>query len=160
MKCLNDIEIMDFISGKLEPERRNEVQEHISSCTQCSERVQESSMLWDTLGQWDIDITDHNIADKVIASAQESVQIRKHPKLLNKRDFLIDVLKIAASIIIAIGIGQKLGKISAGEKPSELIPYQGKPEYIAALGLDWAGDFTWLVMEEDSPSQEMSNEQK
>ena len=154
MKCLNDIEIMEFISDKLDAERKAQVQEHISACTKCSERVQESSMLWDTLGKWEVDTTSHNIADKVIASAEESVQIRKHPRLFNKHDFLVDVLRIAASVIIAIGIGTKLGKISTGQKPSEIASAKKQPEYIAALGLDWAGDFTWLVMEDDSSDQE------
>ncbi|MBN1973053.1 MAG: hypothetical protein JW787_05405 [Sedimentisphaerales bacterium] len=153
MKCLNDIEIMEFISDKLDAERKVHVQEHLVACKQCSERVQESSMLWDTLGKWDVNTTAHNIADRVLASAQESLQVRKHPKLFIKRDFLIDVLKIAASIIIAIGIGTKLGKISTGQKPSEVVNAQKRPKYIAALGLDWAGDFTWLVMEEDSSNQ-------
>ncbi|MBN2591501.1 MAG: zf-HC2 domain-containing protein [Sedimentisphaerales bacterium] len=154
MKCLNDIEIMEFISDKLDAERKAEVQEHLASCSECSQRVQESSTLWDTLGQWEVDIASHNIADKVIAKIEKSESTRKHPKFFARHEFLMDALKIAASIIIAIGIGQKLGKISAGEKPPAIASNQESPEYIAALGLDWAGDFTWLVMEEDSSSQE------
>ncbi len=152
MKCLNDIEIMEFISDKLDTERKAEFQEHLATCSKCSQRVHESSMLWDTLGQWDVDTTPHNIdiADKVIASVEKLESVRKQPKLFAKREFFMDALKIAASVIIAIGIGQKLGKISAGEKSPTIVSSTQKPEYIAALGLDWAGDFTWLVMEEDS----------
>ena len=157
MKCLNDIEIMEFISGKLDAERKAQVQKHLTSCSECSQRVQESSTLWDTLGQWEVDAASHDIADKVIAKIEETESTRKHPKLFAKHELLMDALKIAASIIIAIGIGQKLGKMSTGEKPTTVVSSQKSPEYIAALGLDWAGDFTWLVMEEDSSSQE--NEQ-
>ena len=157
MKCLNDIEIMEFISDKLDAERKAQVQEHLANCLECSQRVQESSMLWDTLGQWEVDTTSHNIADKIIAKIENSDSTRKYPKLFARHEFLMDALKIAASIIIVIGLGQKLGKISAGEKPTAIASNQEKPEYIAALGLDWAGDFTWLVMEDDSSNQE--NEQ-
>jgi predicted anti-sigma-YlaC factor YlaD len=153
MKCINDIELMEFISDKLDAERKVEVQKHLAICAKCSERVQEAARLWDTLGRWKVDTSAHNIADRVIESVGKSVSVRKHPRLLIKRDFLIDALRIAASIIIAIGIGQKLGKISAGQKPSALYS-QNRPEYIAALGLDLAGDFTWLIMEEDSSNQE------
>ena len=154
MKCLNDIEIMEFISDKLDAEHKAEVQEHLAGCTDCSRRAKETSTLWDTLGHWEIDTSSHNIADKVIASIEKSESTQKHTKFFAKHEFLMDALKIAASVIIAIGIGQKLGKISAGEKPPAVVSSQKSPEYIATLSLDWAGDFTWLVMEEDSSIQE------
>jgi len=154
MKCLNDIEIMEFISDKLDSARKAKVQEHLAACTDCSRRIQESSLLWDTLGQWKVDTTSHDISDAIVTKIEKSESTRKHPKFFAKREFVMDVLKIAASIIIVIGIGQKLGKISAGEKPSAVVSSKEKPEYIAALSLDWADDFTWLVMEEESSNQE------
>ncbi len=155
MKCVNDIEMMEYISGRLTPDKREQVKKHLAECSKCSELFQESSRLWETLGKWNVDTSSHNIADRVMASVRKSVSIEKKTKIhIIKRGFWIDALRIAALIVIAVGVGQKLGKISAGQNTITDISSQTEPKYIAALGLDLSGDFTWLLTEDNSSEQE------
>ncbi len=155
MKCINDIELMEFIADKLAPAQKEQVQKHLASCEKCTKRFQDASRLWKTLGYWKVDTTEHNIADRVAASVRKSVSNEKQLKspYIIKRVFWADVLRIAASIIIAISAGQILGKIATKHKALSVIS-QTEPKYIAALGLEWSSDFTWLIMEDDSFKQE------
>ena len=118
MKCVNDIELMEYVANKMAPGKQEQVKKHLSECAKCSERFQESARLWETLGRWNVDTTSHNIADKVMESIKKAESARKEPKHLHivKRRFWVEALRIAALVVIAIGLGQKLGNISAGQK--------------------------------------------
>ena len=156
MKCMNDIQLMEFIADKLAPAQKEQVQKHLASCEKCTKRFQDTSRFWETLGHWKVDTTEHNIADRVATSVKKAVSDEKQLKspYIIKRVFWADVLRIAASIIIAISAGQILGKIATKNKASSVVSSQTEPKYIAALGLEWSSDFTWLIMEDDSFRQE------
>ena len=156
MKCISDIELMEFIADKLTPAQKEQVQKHLASCDKCTKRFQDASRLWNTLGRWKVDTTAHNIADRVVASIEKSVSDDKQSKkpYIVKRVFWVDVLRIAASIIIAISAGQILGKIGTKRKTPSVVTSQTEPKYIAALGLEWSSDFAWLIMEDDSFRQD------
>jgi hypothetical protein len=156
MKCVNDIELMELISGKLAEVRKKEINEHLSGCIKCSERYLEAARLWETLGQWKIDTIPHKITDRVLAAAEKPLTIQKRSKFhfLEEKGLWKDALRIAALIIIAIAIGQKLGKIGMKPQTPAAVSSQTEPKYIAALGLEWSGDFTWLNIDEDSTEPE------
>ncbi|MEJ2650052.1 MAG: hypothetical protein P8016_16780, partial [Sedimentisphaerales bacterium] len=125
-----------------------------------SERLREVSILWETLGRWNVDTTAHNIADKVIASAKKPVFVPKESKnrVTGNSVFWLNTLRVAASIAIAAGVGQALGRFTTSGKTHEPVQSQVEPRYITALGMDWSSDFTKLVMEDDSSGQENNNE--
>ncbi len=155
MEHINDIELMDFIAGRLTASRSEEIEKHIAKCSGCSERRQEAEKLWNTLGKWDVDTTSHDIAGRVLASAKNSkLNYRQdgQPNII-KGNFWVDVLRIAASVIIAVGVGQKLGKLSTVQKTPQAVPLQTGPKYIAALGLEWSSELTWLIMDEQPSEQ-------
>ena len=157
MEHLNDSELMEFISGGLATTRSEEVKKHIAECPECSERYREAAKVWDTLGRWDIDTAGHNIADKILALVKESQIGREKDQQSHivKGDFWKDVLRIAALIVIAIGIGQKIGRIGTDQNEVPATTLQNRPLYIAALGLEWSSELTWLIMEDDSSKQEI-----
>jgi len=92
---------------------------------------------------------EHGVADRVVALAKEA----EHNRPLAARDrivrFMPQVLRVAASIIIAIGLGHKLGEYSVEGRKPQTASSSEKPEYLAALGLEWSSELAWLVLEDD-----------
>ncbi len=156
MKHVNDIELTEYVAGKLTASRSEEVREHMAACEECSDRWRKAVELWNALGQWSVDTADHDVAERITAIAEEEERGRKQHKNTRKLriGFLPVVLRVAASIIIAIGVGHKLGKYSVtGNAPRDPAS-QNSPEYLAALSLEWSSDLAWLILEDDSSSIE------
>lgn len=151
MKHIDDIELIEYVAGNLTGPRAAEVREHIAECSQCSQRVLETDRLWDTLGDWSVQTTDRDVADKVVSLAREEQSgIRQDAgKPFVRMRLPLQILRVAASIIIAVGLGHKLGEYSATGRKPQIASSQQKPEYLAALGLEWSSGLAWLVLEED-----------
>lgn len=170
MKHIADIELTEYVAGNLPAARAQEVREHMAACPECSQRGLEADRLWNTLGDWSVETAGHDVADRVVALAREARdegrgardvrrQTRdegrgtRHERRWTKHPssgvhHLWFVLRVAASIIIAVGVGHKLGEYSVtGEKP-QVAASQDKPDYLAALGLEWSSGLAWLVLEE------------
>ena len=159
MKHVNDIELIEYVAGKLTVSRSKEVREHISSCRECSDRWREAVELWDTLGQWSVDTADHDVAGRITALADQAERKQRQSEKTHVLPvgFLPAVLRIAASIIIAVGVGHKLGNYSVtGNVPADPAS-QNSPEYLAALSLEWSSELAWFILEDDSPN--MGDEQ-
>jgi anti-sigma factor RsiW len=151
MKHLDDIELIEYAAGNLTEPRAAEVREHIAACRQCSQRVQETDKLWETLGHWDVETAGHDVAGRISAMADETrlrIMPQRSTHAVRKR-FLLQALRVAASIIIAIGLGNKLGRYSITGRKPQTASSQQKPEYLAALGLEWSSGLAWLVLEEE-----------
>ncbi len=151
MEHLDDIELIEYAAGNLTEPRAAEVREHIAACRQCSRRVQETGKLWDTLGHWEVEAARHDVAGRITALAAETpAQVTQKPAThVPSRRFLLQALRVAASIIIAVGLGNKLGRYSITGRQPQTTSSQDKPEYLAALGLEWSSGLAWLVLEED-----------
>ncbi len=157
MKHLSEIEFIEYVAGNLAEARNAEIREHIAACAHCSQRVEQMQKLSDTLGAWEIETAGHGVADQVPALAQEAKDSETAAVREHIVRFMPQLLRLAASIIIAIGLGHKLGEYSVEGGESQ-IPYSAeKPEYLAALGLEWSSGLTRLVLEE--PPAETEGEQ-
>jgi hypothetical protein len=154
MEHINDIEFMEFISGRLTSIRNDEVKKHIAACKKCLDHQQELMQLWNKLGQWDVSAAGHDISSRVIADVKKTQYRQKLQPHIVKSDFWVDILRVAALIVIAVGIGQKLGTISTGQKEVPSVLSQVEPKYIASFGLEWSSELTWLMMEDETSSQE------
>jgi anti-sigma factor RsiW len=154
MKHVNDIELIEYVAGKLTASRNEEVREHMAACKDCSDRWRKAVEVWNTLGQWSVDTTGHDVADGITAIAEEEERGRKQYR--KARDiqigFLPAVLRVAASIIIAVGVGHKLGKYSVTGSTQKIAASENRPEYLAALSLEWSSELAWLILEDDSPN--------
>jgi anti-sigma factor RsiW len=156
MKHVNDIEFMEYVAGNLTASRDGEVREHIAICPKCSERCREAAKMWDTLGQWSVDTADHDVAGRITAMAKNNGREQRQGKKthLLRVGFLPVVLRVAASIIIAVGVGHKLGKYSVTGKMEVAAVSNDKPAYLAALGLEWSSELAWLILEDNSSNME------
>jgi len=156
MKHINDIELTEYIAGKLTASRSEEVREHMAACEECSVRWRKALELWNALGQWSVDTADHDVAGRITAIAEQAEREQKQAENTHilPVGLLPTVLRIAASIIIAVGVGHKLGKYSVtGNVPRDPAS-QNRPEYLAALSLEWSSDLAWLILEDDSSNVE------
>jgi anti-sigma factor RsiW len=155
MKHINDIELMEYVAGNLTASRHEEVREHMAICLECSERWREAAKMWNALGQWNIDTADHDVAEGITALAKEAERGQQRVIARNLQiGFLPAVVRVAASIIIAVGVGHQLGKYSVrGHTPRTMASENG-PAYLAALGLEWSSELAWLILEDDSPNVE------
>jgi len=154
MKHINEIELREYVAGKLTASRSEEVREHITACRECSDRWREAVELWDTLGQWSVDTAGHDVAERITAIAEEAEWEKGQSEKTHVLwvGLLPVVLRIAASIIIAIGVGHKLGQYSVTGNAPRATASQNRPEYLSALGLEWSSELAWFILEEDSPN--------
>lgn len=151
MKHIDDIELIEYVAGNLAEPEAAAIREHADACDECSQRLQETAKLSDTLGLWEIETAGHNVGDRVTAAAQQSPpeSVQRSATYARIERLLPGVLRVAASIIIAVGAGHKLGEYSVTGRRSQVASSQSQPEYLAALGLQWSSGLAWLVLEDD-----------
>jgi anti-sigma factor RsiW len=156
MKHVNEIELIEYVAGKLNALGNEKVREHLEACKECSVRWRKAVEAWDTLGQWSVDTADHDVAERITAIAEEEERGRKQYRTARglQIGFLPAVLRVAASIIIAVGVGHKLGKYSITGNVPKAAASQNRPEYLAALSLEWSSELAWFILEDDSPNME------
>jgi anti-sigma factor RsiW len=154
MKHINDIDLMEYVAGKLSAARNEQVQEHMAACNECSDRWRKAVELWNTLGQWDVDTTGRDLTESVTAIADQEEQVSIKQNNIHKlwKDFLPAVLRVAASIIIAVGVGHKLGKYSVTGNVPSAEALQKRPQYLAALSLQWSSELAWFILEDQAPN--------
>jgi len=152
MKHVNDIELIEYVAGNLTESRDGEVKEHLAACKECSARQREAAEMWNTLGQWSVDTAEHDVAGRITALAEKTDRDQRQRMKLHvlRVGFLPVVLRVAASIIIAVGVGNRLGKYSVTGKMEPAAVSKNRPEYLAALGLEWSSELAWLILEDDS----------
>ncbi len=152
MKHVDDIELMEYIAGNLAASRDGEVREHLAACEECSARRREAIQMWKALGQWDVDTTDHDVAGRITVLAENAGREQRQGEKTHvlRVGFLPVVLRVAASVIIAVGVGHRLGKYSVIGKTEPVAVSKNGPEYLAAFGLEWSSELAWLILEDDS----------
>jgi len=151
MKHINDNELMEYVAGRLASPEKEQVAEHIAGCPDCSQRRRQAAALWDSLGQWTVDTSGHEIAGRITALAQEHRSIRAFRRTGTPSTYAL-VLRVAASIIIAVAVGYSLGRSSVNGKMDTAATSKNRPAYLSALGLQWSSELAWLVLEDNSPS--------
>ena len=154
MEHLSDIELIEYVAGRLPATKSKQVRQHIARCKECSSRWKDTLEVWNTLGQWQIDASTHQVADRILVSAAKIERDRRQRRtaLIQLRKSVSAALRIAAAIIITISGGYLLGKYSVRRNSSEASAADGEPRYIAALGFEWSSELTWAVLEEDVPN--------
>jgi len=154
MKHVNDIELIEYVAGKLTASRKEEVREHMAACKECSGRWREAVEVWNALGQWSVDTAEHDVTQRNTALTEEAERGQKQHKIARDLQigFLSTMVRVAASIIIALGVGHKLGKYSVKGSTPKTAASENRPEYLAALSLEWSSELAWLILEDDAPN--------
>ena len=153
MEHVSDIEILEQIAGKLDAERARLVKDHISGCSECARKFEEVVRTWDVLGEWEIESAGVDVAEAIVSRAEELNRpgSKKLLYILSSKRLMSIAFRVAASIIIAVSIGAMSGVRSAQSELSINSVLTERPDYLAALGLQWSSDLNWSVLEEHGP---------
>ena len=156
MEHLSEKELIEYAAGRLSESENECVEQHIASCPECSGRSRETANTWNTLGEWKIDTTGHDIAGRVVRAAEKlkNQQEQHSHSFILRAGFWPDMVRIAASIVIAAGIGNKLGSYSVSENKPPAATVQNMPHYLSALGLEWSSELAWLIIEDEPPVEQ------
>jgi hypothetical protein len=147
MGCIGDTQLIAYISGSLTRSSGSltqsaieAVQKHISECEGCGRRVEEMARLWDVLGEWRVEAAGHEVADRIeaVSATLERPTERKWRDWIFGEGVLPASIRIAASIIIAVGVGNRLGEWSI--KKAQAV--EEVPEYFSSLRLELSSGLT------------------
>ncbi|MBN2136882.1 MAG: zf-HC2 domain-containing protein [Sedimentisphaerales bacterium] len=152
MGHISEIELIEYVAGRLDASRREEVRAHIEGCEECLGRRREIAETWDALGQWDVDTAGRDVAVRTVTLAEQGDGNSGQARLARilRAGLVPRVLRVAASIIIAVGVGHKLGRYSAAGSTEGGAALTSRPQYLSALGLDWSSELARLVLEDES----------
>ena len=151
MEHINDIELVEYVAGKLAMPRYKEVQGHISNCDECARRRQEMVRTWDTLAKWDIDTTSHRMTGSIQAMTGKVGRFEGHAYThhLPLRRFFAVIFRVAASIIIGISFGHLVGKWNISNENLRTEVSIDAPKYVRALALECSTGFVQSMLEEN-----------
>ncbi|UCD56410.1 MAG: hypothetical protein JSV16_11310 [Candidatus Hydrogenedentota bacterium] len=160
MEHINDNELLEYVSERLPDTKSQQFQRHMAECGECRKRYQNAVDVWETLGQWHVDSSGHEIADRIeaLATKNRSGQQESRTRTIPFRSSFKAALRIAATIIIAVGGGHLLGRYSVAKNTPELPVSQEGPRYVAALGFEWSSELTWMVLEEEASLGEVNQQ--
>ncbi|MBN2314449.1 MAG: hypothetical protein JXM79_11000 [Sedimentisphaerales bacterium] len=158
MEHINDIELQEFVSGNLPDAKAEQIRSHIAECDVCESRYQDAVGLWNALGQWDVDPSGHEIADRIEGFAAEKQSNRRvgRVKIVQFLQSIPTALRVAAAILLAIGGGHLLGKYGQSPSTTDVPVSQEGPRYVAALGFEWSSELTWTVLDEETAPGEVN----
>lgn len=156
MKHINEIELIEYVAENLTEPKTSEIREHLAACKECSARLREATETWNTLGEWSVETAGHDVSETItnlVEKAEQKHGLGEKTRIL-RTGFLRAALRIAASILIAIGVGHRLGKYSVTGQVKPDAASKSRPEYLAAFGLKWSSELAWLILEDESSNTE------
>lgn len=150
MDHINEIDIVEYTAGNLDNERKASIDRHLGECPVCAKQCAEMSELWDLTGNLRSTIPVGDITQKVLQQVSSGQLPDRESKVVTfRKKFLFPIMRAAAMLVIAAGIGHILGLRSA-ERYSQVSDNKpNAPVYLAALGLQWSNDLTWSVLTDD-----------
>ena len=158
MEHIKDIELQEYVSGKLPEAKVQQVREHVTGCDVCKSRYQDAIDLWNALGQWRVDPSGHEIADRIeaLAAQSESEHRTSRTRTIPFIRSIPSALRVAAAIILAIWGGHLLGEYGQPPSTPDVTISQEGPRYVAALGFEWSSELTWTVLDEETALGEVN----
>ncbi len=136
MSCPQDHLIVRLVGGELPDAEEREVRRHLATCPSCAAAFEDLRGTWDDLGAWNVDPTDIDLTDRVLAQATDEENPTHRPLLLAV--FKAGQLRVAASIAFAAGLGVATGVLAPRDRAPQGSPSSSVPttvELIEALGL-------------------------
>ena len=130
MKHISEIELLEYAAGNLAASDADRVARHIAECADCASRHEQARSTWEILGNWPVDPSAHGIADHLVnMAAADSVRPARTTAILSFRPRLLGLLRIAAAILVAIGAGHIVGRLTLpANQPTAIISTE-KPRY-------------------------------
>ena len=145
MEHVKDIELIEWVANRLDGRQAETLRRHLDGCPTCRSRLADLQSTWDVLGAWDV-----STGAQRRAAESPSVLLRASPAAF-RRAFRFPgmgvVLRIAASLIVAVLVGYTGGRRSVSAETKNESP--GAPQYVSALGLEVGESFSSLVLQDE-----------
>jgi len=106
MDHLRDIELIEWAAGWVSVEERAEAEAHLATCLDCQGRLDAVRQTWRTLGQWQL-AAGRDLAAGILEAAGRQTQLLPVPTWRRVASL---VLRAAAAIVLAAGIGHAAGR--------------------------------------------------
>jgi hypothetical protein len=121
-------------------------QAHLAECASCQQRLQELQIPWDALADWTVDIPETDLTERILQQAQSPRTVRRWPSHA--------WLRIAASILIGVGLGTFLSRSSSSAIQDDQV---AQALYLDVLSLNSSTGWTsplLIVSEEPAADDE------
>ncbi|MCK4660577.1 MAG: zf-HC2 domain-containing protein [Phycisphaerae bacterium] len=136
MTCPRNSMILRLLSGELEPDGQREFREHLETCPVCRSAYEGLQASWDVLGGWRVDLSAIDLTERVLADAD--VQDRRLGQPIRLAAYWTVPLRVAASILLAVGLGVGAGNLVPTIKPETVSEPQAAFEGVDEA-LEWVG---------------------
>jgi anti-sigma factor RsiW len=137
MTCPRTNSIVRLASGELSPWEERDLREHLETCQTCAAAYSEMCQTWKTLGEWQMDVSDIDLADRVLADSFRVERYSSRSVWLARRWAV--PLRAAASIVVAVGLGVVAGRLVPVDEsaaiPESPAPLEGLTEALEMIGL-------------------------
>ncbi|KPK72936.1 MAG: hypothetical protein AMJ79_15450 [Phycisphaerae bacterium SM23_30] len=105
MEHISDINMLDMLGGHIDENKHRQLMHHIDDCPDCRRRWQEYRRTWQVLAEFDADVSHVDLVDRINSALSKTSAPSSFP-------FAGSLLRIAASILLAVVIGHLAGKWS------------------------------------------------
>lgn len=145
MEHAKEIELIELVSKRLEPDREKALLTHLKDCPACRKRIEDVRGTWDILGAWEVRPTAN-------FDAAERARSCDRPEtapggLVIRLSRIGTVLRVAATVILTMFIGYVGGRRSLDGPPPGA--EAGTPQYVSVLGLEVGQGLSSLVLQDD-----------
>ena len=98
MEHLNEQDLLDYVGGHLSSQQTQKIQDHLVGCQACRQQIAPLQQAWDALGAWEaMPASGLDLTDRILAHLPAPVSLWQIQRS--------ELLRIAASVLIAIGVG-------------------------------------------------------
>jgi hypothetical protein len=147
MEHVNDIKMLDMLGDHIAESDQQQFAGHIDQCDDCRQRWREFSQTWRMLEEFPADISRIDLVDR-INSALTSPPESDHLTIVKP------LLRIAASVLLAVAVGHLAGKLSVQKSPDYWQTSAARALHLEALLPGSSTGWAEPLLEDESPPED------
>lgn len=134
MTHLTDHLLLEIVAGRLDPAASTATQAHLTACPACAGRLSALQATWSVLGEWTL----AQPAADLIPSIEKAIEMgsRQAIRAIQPRLRWMNVARIAASIVLGVGLGHVAGRYFRTSPSSTPIAAAAPDDVVNLLALD------------------------
>ncbi len=148
MEHAKEIELIELVAKRLEPDREKTLLAHLKDCPACRRRIEDVRGTWDILGAWEVRPTaNFDAIERACAYGRAEAA---SGGLVIRLARIGTVLRVAATIILTMLVGYVGGRRSLGGASPRA--EAETPQYVSVLGLEAGQSLSSLLLQDDEVS--------
>lgn len=109
MKHVEDMDLIALAAGRLAPQRRDAVADHLEACAECRERYEATAEVWQALGAWKVTPPSRDLAPAVEGAARREAAPQAATPAWRRRARA--ALRLAAVVALSAGVGHLTARV-------------------------------------------------